>query len=122
MDSMGDRIRACRRQLRLSQHALAARLRVSQSSVAGWEAGRYRPSGPALKGMAQCFGVSLRWLATGQGERQAAPSREKQLAALVRAARLPLAERHALFAFLVQATPAALALVSRRAESMAQAC
>ena len=120
MDSMGDRIHACHRQLGLSQNALAAKLRVSQSSVAAWEAEKYRPSGPALKGMAQCFGVSLRWLVTGQGERQSAPSREKQLAALVRAARLPLAERHALLSLFLRAAPADLARVGQRAEELAQ--
>lgn len=71
------RISGLRRERGLTQEALAAGLRLRQSTVAGWEAGR----GPTLDGLvalADYYGVDLYWLATGKGEKKPRPVGEAE--------------------------------------------
>ncbi len=64
---VSDYIRRIRRRLGVSQRALAARLRVSQSRVAKWETGRTRPRVEDLQCLARMAGLELR-LVTSEGQ------------------------------------------------------
>lgn len=75
---IGDRIRARRKDLEITQVQLADRVRealahlpdpprVHQSDVSCWERGT-TPSTPVLVPIADVLGVSLRWLLTGEDD------------------------------------------------------
>lgn len=55
---MGKRLADARRAAGLTQEQLAARLGVSQATVAMYEAGMRTPPGPALVAMARILGVA----------------------------------------------------------------
>lgn len=67
VDSIGGRIRAARKTLDLNQEALAARLGVTQPTVANWEADVHNPRQLMLAKLAEALSVSLGWLAGGDG-------------------------------------------------------
>ena len=64
--TIGQRIRACRKDAGLNQGALAERLGVTQPTVANWEAGVHDPRQLMLAKLADTLGVSLGWLAGGE--------------------------------------------------------
>ncbi|PSR22287.1 MAG: hypothetical protein C7B45_07185 [Sulfobacillus acidophilus] len=66
-NAIGDRIRRLRRRHDLTQRQLAARLGVAGSTVANWEVGSSPLSSQSIKKVATFFGVSERWLETGEG-------------------------------------------------------
>lgn len=57
--SLGERIRAARKQAKLSQVALAELLGVTSQSVNQWESGRYSPSRDNITRLADALGVSV---------------------------------------------------------------
>lgn len=63
---LGQRIAMLRRQCGISQAELAARLKISSSSVGMYEQGRREPSAALLVAMAAEFQVSTDFLLTGQ--------------------------------------------------------
>ena len=65
--TIGTRIRAARKAVGLNQGALAARLGVSQPTVANWEADVHNPRQMMLRKLADALDVSLGWLAGGEG-------------------------------------------------------
>jgi transcriptional regulator with XRE-family HTH domain len=71
------RISGLRKERGLTQEELAAAVGLRQSTVAGWEAGK----GPTLAGLVRLsdfYGVDLRWLATGDGEKKPRPVGEAE--------------------------------------------
>jgi len=64
---LGDRIRAVRKELGLTQEALAQETGVSRRQVVYWEKGEEKPSADRLPVIATALGVTLEWLLTGQG-------------------------------------------------------
>jgi SOS-response transcriptional repressor LexA len=64
--NISDRISAKRRELSLSQVALAQKIGVSGVSVGKWESGLNQPKGRYLKELAAALGVSVDWLLTGK--------------------------------------------------------
>lgn len=65
-ETIGQRIKACRKRAGLNQGALADRLGVTQPTVANWEAGVHDPRQLMLAKLADALGVSLGWLAGGE--------------------------------------------------------
>ena len=65
-ETIGQRIKACRKQAGLNQGALADRLGVTQPTVANWEAGVHDPRQLMLAKLADALDVSLGWLAGGE--------------------------------------------------------
>lgn len=63
--SLGDRLRARRNAVGLTQEKLAARCGVSRAAVAQWEAGVTRPSLDNLVKAADALSVWLSWLTVG---------------------------------------------------------
>ena len=79
---VGARIRAARKQCGLTQHDLADRVMVKQSTVSGYESGYAYPSDRTLRDIANRCGVRYEWLLTGEGEMLAD---DDALAAVMRA-------------------------------------
>lgn len=52
-------LKQLRQKRNLTQRELAKRLGVSQSTVAGWEAGTFKPNVSRWKGIARATGVGL---------------------------------------------------------------
>lgn len=71
-DTIGQRIRTARKALNLNQEALAARLSVTQPTVANWEADVHNPRQLMLAKLAEALAVSLGWLAGGENADQLA--------------------------------------------------
>ena len=76
--SIGERIRAARKQAGLNQTALAARVGVSQPAVATWESGVHDPRRLMIAKIAKALGVSSDWLGGG---RRSANEQDKHAAA-----------------------------------------
>ena len=69
-----DRIASRRRDIGLSQVALAKKIGVSGTSVSKWESGLNQPKGRYLNDLAAALGVSVDWLLTGDGSSTESPS------------------------------------------------
>lgn len=77
MNSIGERIKALRKEQKLTQVQLAQDIGLASSTISGIELG-YQVNTTALHRVAERFGVSVRWLETGTGpkyrvEEQIAP-------------------------------------------------
>jgi repressor LexA len=64
----GERIRALRKALGLTQKEFADRIGITYQMLGLYERGEYEPSEKVLKLISSTFGVSYEWLKTGQGE------------------------------------------------------
>lgn len=65
---MNERIRARRKQLKLTQAALANLAGVNRVTVTGWEAGDYEPGGANLQALAIAMKCNPSWLLHGNGD------------------------------------------------------
>lgn len=65
---MKERIKAIRDALNLNQADFAARIGVAQTTVAGYETGARVPRNNIVMLICREFGVSEKWLRTGEGE------------------------------------------------------
>lgn len=83
---IGDRIRAARRALDLTQAEFAARIKSTQNTVTRYETGDRSPSSSVITLICREFNVSEEWLKTGKGE-MFVPAPTSELDAL--AARYP---------------------------------
>lgn len=79
---MNHRIKSLRKQLGLNQSEFAARIGVSQTAVAAWEAGTRNPMDAIIQSICREFGVSERWLRSGEGEMFPPRDRLSELSAL----------------------------------------
>ena len=64
----GERIRALRKTLGLTQKEFADRIGITYQMLGLYERGEYDPPDKVLKLISSTFGVSYNWLKTGQGE------------------------------------------------------
>ena len=66
--NIGKRIRAARKEVRLTQEELAARLGVSRSAIAQWETRpNVLPSHANMDALTEVLEVNYEWLAKGSG-------------------------------------------------------
>ncbi|OCJ44103.1 S24 family peptidase [Serratia sp. 14-2641] len=65
---MNDRIRARRKELKLTQGVLAKLVGVNRVTVTGWESGDYKPGGENLQALAAALGCSTTWILDGSGD------------------------------------------------------
>jgi transcriptional regulator with XRE-family HTH domain len=65
-DSIGARIKQARKSAGMNQAELAARLSVSQPTVANWETGVHDPRQLMLAKIAKVLDVNLAWLSSGE--------------------------------------------------------
>ena len=68
--TIGERIKAIRRSLDLTQTEFATRIGSVQNTVTGYENGRRNPSAPVVSLICREFNVSEAWLRTGEGEHE----------------------------------------------------
>ncbi len=81
--SIGDRLRQLREGAQLTQQQMADIVGTSKQYVGRLEKGHNQtPSGLFLDGWARHFRVNLRWLSTGEGQRESAISTTSQPARL----------------------------------------
>ncbi len=66
--TLGDRLSAAREAAGMTPAQAAGRLGVRGKTLADWEADAAEPRANRLQMLAALYGVSLRWLLTGQGE------------------------------------------------------
>ncbi|ELM3741509.1 helix-turn-helix domain-containing protein [Yersinia ruckeri] len=66
--NMSERIRARRKELKLTQQILAKLVGVSRVTVTGWESGDYQPGGANLQALAAALRCTAQWLVDGKGE------------------------------------------------------
>jgi transcriptional regulator with XRE-family HTH domain len=64
-DSIGKRIRYCRKKLRLTQEQVAKRLNLVKQAVSHWETGRHMPSNSELAPLAKVLETTTDYLLTG---------------------------------------------------------
>tara|TARA_R110001599_G_scaffold26935_1_gene94894 strand:+ start:821 stop:1474 length:654 start_codon:yes stop_codon:yes gene_type:complete len=77
MNTLGDRIRNRRKELKYSQRELAQRVGVSHVTVSQWESDIMKIKGENLYKLAKVINVSARWLLDGKGSQ--APDIESNL-------------------------------------------
>lgn len=65
---MNKRIKELRKHLKLTQDEFGEKLGVAKSSISNIEKGRYGVTDQTIKLMVREFGVSEKWLRTGEGE------------------------------------------------------
>ena len=76
---MKDRIKAIRKSTGLSQTEFGKQLGVSMSAVTKWETGMSDISDAVVLLICQRYGVSEKWLRTGEGEMLIPRTREEEL-------------------------------------------
>jgi len=64
---LGKRFKELRKELKLTQVALAKRMKVNPSAISQLESGKNRPSMENMLFLWKTFGVDLHWLITGEG-------------------------------------------------------
>jgi len=73
MNNLGNRIRTTRKELGMSQKALADVLNVDRVSVTQWESGRNLPNPARLELIANALEVHIEWLIAGKDCNNAEP-------------------------------------------------
>lgn len=68
MKTMSDRIRERRKELKLTQQALAEMTGVSRVTVTGWESDGYQPNGVNIIALCEALNCDPAWLVAGVGE------------------------------------------------------
>lgn len=67
-NTIGSRIIALRKYLKLTQQEFAGRIGCSRAGVTNYELGRTKPLDPIITAICREFNVSESWLRTGEGE------------------------------------------------------
>lgn len=81
---MQNRIKELRKALGLNQTEFGEKLGVTTSAISGYELGTIAPSNSIIKSICREFAVNETWLRTGEGEMKQSPTREQEMAALIR--------------------------------------
>lgn len=80
---MNERIKALRKELKLTQQEFADQIRIKRNTVATYEMGRSIPSDSAIALICKTFNVNEVWLRTGEGEMFEELPEEDEVAAYV---------------------------------------
>lgn len=83
-DAMKERIKDLRKSLGLSQTKFGESVGVSLSAEQKWEMGISVPSDAVIMLIVQRYGISEKWLRTGEGEMRAPASRADEMTRLVK--------------------------------------
>ena len=76
---MEKRIKEARQALGLTQAQFGARIGIKGNTVTGYEKGLRTPSEAMITSICREFGISERWLRTGEGEMQPPISEDEEL-------------------------------------------
>ncbi|QCT70857.1 XRE family transcriptional regulator [Eubacterium maltosivorans] len=66
--ALKERIKALRKQLKMTQEDFAKRLGLARNSIANYEIGRREPTNAIVNSICREFNVNEEWLLTGKGE------------------------------------------------------
>lgn len=88
---MKDRIKALRKELKMTQRVFAEAVGVKQSTVATYEIGRNVPSDTVIALICRRFGVNSEWLVNGEGP-MFLPNPSSEFEAIIKEAELTSAE------------------------------
>lgn len=66
--TIGERLKALRKELDLTQQEVANRIGTTQNNIASYEIGRRNPSAAVINNICKTFNVNEEWLRTGEGE------------------------------------------------------
>lgn len=80
---MNTRIKEVRKAKNLTQEVFSERIGLKRNSIAQIETGARVPSNQVILSICREFGVSEKWLRTGEGEMMRAVSREEELASMM---------------------------------------
>lgn len=80
---MNNRIKELRKHLNMNQEEFGLKIGVGRSTIAGYETGARTPIDAIIASICKEFGVSEKWLRTGEGEMMRAVSREEELASMM---------------------------------------
>lgn len=83
MITIGDRIKAVRKQKGYTQQQLGDAIGVKQNTIAQYEINRNIPNGAAILAICKEFGVDRIWLETGVGEPFKPVDRSEQITAIL---------------------------------------
>lgn len=83
MTTIGDRIKAVRKQKGYTQQQLGDAIGVKQNTIAQYEINRNIPNGAAILAICKEFGVDRIWLETGAGEPFRPMDRDEEIAAVL---------------------------------------
>ena len=78
-DTVKDRIKQIRKELKLTQAEFGEKIGVKGNTVTGYESGIRSPSDAIVVSICREFGVNEVWLRTGEGEPFQEESREEQI-------------------------------------------
>lgn len=70
MNTLGRRLLTQRKELQLTQKALASKVGVSHVTISQWEKGETTPKGENLLSLGKSLGLSPDWLLTGEGNQK----------------------------------------------------
>lgn len=76
-----DRIKLCRKQLKLTQEDFSGQINVSRSNLANIESGLVNLTDRVINDICSAFNISEIWLRTGDGEMFAQLTRDEYIAA-----------------------------------------
>ena len=76
---MHNRIREVRKALHMTQADFGAKIGVRGNTVTGYENGQRVPSDAVIVSICRTYGVSERWLRTGEGDMFVQISRDKEI-------------------------------------------
>lgn len=81
--TMGERLRAIRKELRLTQGEFGARIGVKANTITNYETGTRMPSDAMILSICTAYNLDQHWLRTGEGEPYRQRSREDEIAAFL---------------------------------------
>ena len=68
MNEFSQRLSICLKERKMSQKALAEKLRVTPTAVSGFVNGRYMPGDRTIADICRVLNINEQWLRTGEGE------------------------------------------------------
>ncbi len=96
MKTLGERLKLCRKQKKVTQEVAAKAIGMSQTNLSELESDLY-PSSSFVPMMAEFYGVSSLWLATGKGRKEPGGLTPEQIEVLAMWEKLDAEDRKAVF-------------------------
>ena len=80
---MNNRIKTIRTTANLTQQEFADKLGIKRGTIANYELGRNEPIDAVIRMICQEFGISEKWLRTGEGDMRIPRNRDEEIAEMV---------------------------------------
>lgn len=83
MKEIGDRLKAIRNELGITQQEFADGLGIQRGTVANYEIGKNKPIAAIIKMICEKYNINKKWLETGEGDMFADLTRDEEIARFV---------------------------------------